>query len=215
MRFKKNFLLLSSIVICLSPITIHAQTRTSAPVQSVLKERGQIDFYAKGKPSMLTIHGTNEHLTGSASRSGDKVMGKFLVSMNQFVTGMQLRDEHLKTKVFDSKQFPTSELTVDPIVLKNGSYDGAFKGKLKFHGIEKEVSGQTKIHLDGNTIVPDASFSIKLSEGELTAASVSRSVGVINTTIDVRCIDWDLCRNKAPRTGMCIRPGTPTVLDCF
>ncbi len=143
-----------------------ASTPKKAIDETTFKEdRGHVDFYVTGKPSMLKIHGTNDALKGALVIKGKTLRGKFIIPMNEFATGMTLRDEHLKNKAFEVKTYPDSQLTLNPVDLKNMTGDTvAFTGKLKFHGVEKNVSGQVKLLVQNKEVSHQASFAIKLTD---------------------------------------------------
>ena len=98
-------------------------------------------------------------VSGEATVSGDTVKAdNIVVKLNKIVTGMPLRDRHAKEKYMEVNKYPEAVLT------KATGKGGKGKGLLKFHGVEKEVSGTYKI--EGSTL--KASFPIKLSDFKIS-----------------------------------------------
>ncbi len=136
----------------------------SIQVEQVFKEKGEVDFYASIRSGLFKVHGTNDQLTGTLSQSSEGLQGAFSIPMIQFTTGSKMRDRHLNTKIFQSDQFSDGSMTLSPIVLTGKNYEGPFNGKLKFHGLEKDIFGLVKIQMKENGLVHHASFTIKLSD---------------------------------------------------
>ena len=98
-------------------------------------------------------------VSGEATVSGDTVKAdNIVVKLNKLVTGMPLRDRHAKEKYMEVNKYPEAVLT------KATGQGGKGKGMLKFHGVEKEVSGTYKI--EGNML--KANFPIKLSDFKIS-----------------------------------------------
>lgn len=97
---------------------------------------------------------TND-VVGEAVVEGDTVKAdNIVVKLNKIVTGMPLRDRHAKEKYMEVAKYPEAVLT------KAVGKGGKGKGLLKFHGVEKEVSGTYKV--EGGKMV--AKFPLKLSD---------------------------------------------------
>jgi polyisoprenoid-binding protein YceI len=139
------------------------KSKANAGVEFV-QDAGKVDFFAIGKPSMLKVHGENTALKGSLKKDGDKISGKFLIPMKGFVTGMKLRDDHLRDKVFSVSQYPTAELTVESFAAKTNE-SVPFTGKLKFHGVEKEIKGEVKASAgEKEILIQAAKFDMKMTD---------------------------------------------------
>jgi len=112
-----------------------------------------------------------------------KPMGKVKVPITNIKTGIDLRDEHLRSEMWlNAEKFPYAEFQLTGI--KNPSSkelnDGqkvkvTLVGKFSVHGVTKEIeapatityfkeSQQTKARTPGNLIVANAEFGIKLSD---------------------------------------------------
>ena len=96
-------------------------------------------------------------LTGVAKKNGAGYKAdKVSVDLNSLVTGMGLRDQHMKEKYLETKKFPTAELVT-------GTGDGGKgTGTLKMRGIEKPINGTYELLPGGRKL--KALFEIKLSD---------------------------------------------------
>jgi len=126
-------------------------------------KHADVSFTAVGSPSFLRI-------TGEASKldyvvTTDKGGGKFEVfefTLNELSTGIDLRDEHMKEKYLDVKEYPTAILKFrqqDKSIL---SFEDkkTLEGTLSLHGQTRAIliEAQKK----GNRI--QAYYEIKLSD---------------------------------------------------
>lgn len=128
----------------------------------------KVTFLAVGKPSMLKIHGTAA--TGPAGQlkvEGNQLQGSIEMDMDKLDTGIDLRTEHMKEKYLEVKEYPKSTLILIEAPVDEGfastltnKGEKPFKGKLKLHGKEQEVTGTFTV-VDGNVA---AKFPVKLSD---------------------------------------------------
>jgi len=144
-------------------IGIQSFALTPDPIENYRLSAGKIEFFAVGKPSMLKVHGTGKSLDGSLNKNNDEVTGHFTVKMDDFSSGLSLRDSHTKSKVFDVEHFPTAEFTLKSIKPKS-NVKTKFVGVLKFHGIEKEVQGDTTMNITPDKMGFESTFTILLSD---------------------------------------------------
>jgi polyisoprenoid-binding protein YceI len=112
-----------------------------------------------------------------------KSIGKVKVAIKEIKTGIDLRDEHLRSEMWlNASKYPYAEFQLTGI--KNPSSkslnDGqkvkaTLVGKFSVHGVTKEVevpatltyfkeSERTKAKVPGNLLVANADFNIKLSD---------------------------------------------------
>ena len=83
--------------------------------------------------------------------------------MDDFSTGLGLRDSHLKNKVFEVEKYPTAELTIKPVDVKLGEKT-KITGILKFHGVEKEVQCDATDTISGDKATFQSTFMILLTD---------------------------------------------------
>lgn len=109
--------------------------------------------------------------------------GKIKVAINNIKTGIDLRDEHLRSEMWlNAEKFPNAEFQLTGI--KNASsnkltdgkkVNATLVGKFSVHGITKDIevqanltyykeSEKTKARIAGNLLIANAEFDIKLSD---------------------------------------------------
>jgi polyisoprenoid-binding protein YceI len=83
-------------------------------------------------------------------------------------TGIEMRDEHMKNKYLQVKEFPQAVLKIESINLPEGFEEKAtnikeqnFSGKLSMHGVEREVSGTFSL---SESLELSARFILKLTD---------------------------------------------------
>lgn len=123
-------------------IPFFAEANGSAEADVSLTPAG--DFKAK-----------SEDVKGFAVMKGAQVSAEnVVVSLKNLKTGISLRDKHAREKYLEVEKYP--EITLVKAVGKNGKGIG----RIKYRGVEKNVSGTYQIK--GSNLL--ASFPIKLSD---------------------------------------------------
>lgn len=131
-----------------------------------------------------------------------KPMGKVKVPISNIKTGIDLRDEHLRSEMWlNADKFPYAEFHL--MGIKNASSnklnDGqrvkaTLVGKFTVHGVSKDVevpatltyfkeSEKTRAKAPGNLLVANADFNIKLSEYGVNIPSMV--VGKVNEEVQI------------------------------
>lgn len=126
---------------------------------------GDVSFSAKAVPGFLTIDGKGAHVTGAVD---DKGAGTLTVKLDDFDTGLELRNEHMKRKYLETQRFPEARLVVKSVK------DGAFDGDLTLKGQTKPVHGLVRVQ--GGKL--HAGFAIKLSDFSAIGVPTFKGVGV-------------------------------------
>ena len=131
--------------------------------------QGQVQFEATGKPAMIKIKGQGEGAQANLKVVEQKISGELIFNIKSLKTGIELRDEHMKTKYLQAEDFPQARLSIKDLALpatwsvKNPVIkDQEFKGLLKLHGVEKEVS--VKFSVESNRLNGQAQFEVRLSD---------------------------------------------------
>ena len=112
-----------------------------------------------------------------------KPMGKVIVPVNNIKTGIDLRDDHLRSEMWlNSAKYPSAEFQLTGIKnpssnnLKDGQkINCTLLGKFSVHGVTKDVevpatltyfreSEKTKAKVPGNLLVANAEFNIRLTD---------------------------------------------------
>jgi polyisoprenoid-binding protein YceI len=97
----------------------------------------------------------SEDVKGEAVQNGDTITAEnIVVGLKNLKTGMSLRDRHAKEKYLEVDKFP------EAVLVKAIGRGGKGKARIRFKGIEKEVSGTYKTN--GGFLL--AEFPIKLSD---------------------------------------------------
>lgn len=149
-------------------------TAFAVPALQLDREESTLEFTAVGKPGFLRINGTGAHVTGAVGRAGAApaasapavgLEGTFETRLDDLVTGIDMRDEHMKKTYLETAKFPTATLkwsAMGPLV----KGEMPFTGTLTLHGVEKPVSGKADLtpDADGKAIQVEAQFAIKLSD---------------------------------------------------
>lgn len=141
-------------------------------------QESKVEFLAIGKPSLLKINGTGGKLKGKIEVSGTKVNGHLLVSLDPITTGISLRDEHMKNKYLEVAKFPEASLQISELQMEknlfahSGSQKGIlFKGKLKIHGIEKDIEGSADVESDDKVVSISAQTKTSISAHQIDLPS--------------------------------------------
>ncbi len=147
---------------------------------------GSVNFLAVGKPSMLKIHGKAPGPKSSLILEKGNLVGTAEFSMDSLDTGIDLRNQHMKEKYLQTKEFPTATLSlveanVGDAFVNSLSIEGEkpFKGKLKLHGTEREIEGK----FSGKDGKISAKFQLKISDFGIAVPSY---LGItVTDTVDV------------------------------
>ena len=141
----------------------------AASSAEVLQGKGQVDFVAVGKPSMIKIKGHSTDALANLKLEANKLSGEIKLNLDNLKTGIDMRDEHMKAKYLQTKNYPSASLVIKDMTMPAGwslthvaATDVPFTGVLKLHGVEKPVQGTYTI--ENNNLNPVAKFDIKLSD---------------------------------------------------
>lgn len=135
----------------------------------------QLDFTAVGKPGFLRINGKEASVSGKATTStGGVLTGVFETSLDEFKTGIDLRDEHMKKKYLETEKFPKAVLTwTVPSESVGAGKEVEFTGTLAVHGVERPVKGTAKVESSAGGLLAkiEATFPLKLSDFKIDIPS--------------------------------------------
>ena len=134
-------------------------------------QQNQLEFRAKGRPSVMKVIGKSNQLSGSIVIQNKSVTGKITLNISSLKTGIDLRDEHMKEKYLEIKSFPEATFTLNTLNLpiedftKNFELNQQpFSGTLSLHGVQKNIAGLTFIKKNNNRIELEAGFEIRLKD---------------------------------------------------
>lgn len=147
-----------------------------------------VTFLATGKPGFLKVNGQGADCKGTLESDAKVISGEVSVPMSKFVTGIDLRDDHMKKKYFEVEKYPDAILKITKFETsgKEGESKGPFSGTLKFHGVEKPVTGTAVSKLSGTKNAIEAEFSLNLDDYKLEVPTYA-GVTVANK-VDVKAV---------------------------
>lgn len=152
---------------------------TWAAVQvDLAKQTSEVEFFAVGKPSLLKINGTGGKLVGNLELDKNQIKGRFKVKLDEFTTGIAMRDQHMKEKYLETAKFSEASLEVEKIELPENFltekkvYSGIpFEGKLTLHGVEKPVKGTAEIDTKKDAPSVSTEFKVLVSDFKIDIPS--------------------------------------------
>jgi polyisoprenoid-binding protein YceI len=138
----------------------------------------KVEFEGTGKPSLLKIHGSSEQkIEGYFVFDGKKISGKAVFNLESLDTGIDLRNEHMKTRYLEVAKFPKAELEIKEIVLskefnpKSFQVSGPFKGILQLHGISRPVSGKINMKVDDDELEVECEYTLSIADFKIQRPS--------------------------------------------
>ena len=99
-------------------------------------------------------------INGAARKGGNATIASISLSLDTLVSGIALRDEHMKRKYFEVQKHPIA-LMKDII-----AQDGRFKAKLLIRRVEREIEGEYQLKGQGAV----AKFRTSLSDFSIPEA---------------------------------------------
>jgi polyisoprenoid-binding protein YceI len=139
-----------------------------ASVTKLTPQGGSVEALSVGKPSFIKIRGKCEPAKGELQIDGKKAGGVFEFQVATLDTGIDLRNEHMREKYLQVREYPTAKLEIKDLRL-NDEFSLAhpkiseqpFEGSLTLHGVTKPVRGKFTV---GENRGVAADFKIKLSD---------------------------------------------------
>ena len=183
-------------VFCLVAVDAHALVAPATYEINYDINGGATKFLAVGRPSALKINGEGAPARGTITVSAaGKATGALKVDLSSFKTGIETRDHHMKEKYLEvgKEGFKDAQLSVVDCALPGAFLNGAnahvkdvpFKGKLKLHGTEKDVTGTVSLDRDGANVTGNAKFDLKIPDYGITLPSFAGITVAENVNVDV------------------------------
>jgi polyisoprenoid-binding protein YceI len=159
-----------------------------SPLQTTMKVKsGDIKFTAVGKPGFLKIKGASKATApdGKIKIENNKASGEFVFKLESLTTGIDLRDEHMKTKYLEVAKYPNAKLSFKDLIVTNDDFNSAFEkpffGDLDLHGLTKKVDGI--LHYDSKNRLATATFTIKVSDFNI---DIPEHIGItVSETVNI------------------------------
>lgn len=135
--------------------------------------RSRVEFLAIGKPAAIKIRGEAGQagtVTGTLIVAKGTFSGKALVALDNFDTGIELRNQHMKEKYLETAKHPVAELNFADVSLGGDSeapsfqWSGTFAGVMAFHGRQGAVNGTLKLEKADGKWKADFSFPFELED---------------------------------------------------
>ena len=125
-----------------------------------------------------TITATTKSVKGKVVlQNGEYVAQGIVVDLKTLTTKMDLRDEHMRNKYLEVGKYP------DAVLTSGKGKDGKGTGKIKIHGVEKDISGVYKPLNDKEV---QASFDINLPDFNISGI---RYMGIgVKDAVNIRVI---------------------------
>ena len=119
-------------------------------------KKNSVTWVATGYPSLLKIEAEGGKVHGSGEIKDGMVSGTFWSALDEYDTGMDLRNKHMREKYLDTAKYPKAKLVLDPVKADSKK----FSGMLEIKDTKKPVSGDFKV--EGNSIW--AKFRINITD---------------------------------------------------
>ena len=147
----KKLLSLAAALLCLN-MAQAAQYKVS---------QGDVNFTAKGFPAFITIAGKTKNITGTLSKEGENISGRFSVDLATLKTGMDLRDDHMKNKYLKVGEFPKATLIL-PSFKPEAS--GTVQGELQLKDVKKPIKIDYTLENSGGSMAIKTNFELLLND---------------------------------------------------
>lgn len=184
MKTIRSLHLLSALLMVSSTVYAATPSKPSGQIKSETKKAttekwtadldqgtGETKFLALGRPSALKIVGKGAAPKGTLIFEPRKVAGTVRFDLASLDTGIGMRNEHMKTKYLEVEKYPEATLTLTKFEISieklRGdfeAFDVPFEGKLSLHGVEKLISGTSKISRSGAKLNIEANFELAISD---------------------------------------------------
>lgn len=132
-----------------------------------------VTFEVQGNPGFLTIEGKGAKVNfGKMQKDKDLFSGVFDVNLENFDTGIELRNQHMRDKYLEIEKYPIAHFWLKPVAIPKQGYFN-FEGKLTLHGVKKKIEGVGFVKDEKI----EAKFNINMSDYGIQKAEY-RGVGV-------------------------------------
>jgi polyisoprenoid-binding protein YceI len=171
MKSLRNVVLFSCITALSTSLSFAAGSPVKKWAGKLSESDGSIEFLATGHPSALKVVGKGSAPKGSFILDGEKLSGTATFLMTSLDTGIQVRNEHMKTKYLETGKFPEATLKIVKLAVRSGApssdftaKDSPFEGVLTLHGVEKPVAGMADLKRNGDHLDLAVHFGLKISD---------------------------------------------------
>ncbi len=127
----------------------------------------------------------------------DKGTVSFGLLVKSFKFKNALMEEHFNENYAETDKFPKAKFKGTITNLsdidfgKNGTYDANISGKIKFHGVTKDIDIKAKLTVDRDELIANSTFYLKPSDFDIAIPSVVREKIAKEMTIKVD-VDYEI-----------------------
>ena len=177
----KRIFLITAVLLS-SAIALHAQ-------EKFYTKTGKI-FFKCTKSPLEKIEATNKSGTCVLDTKTGNL--QFAIMMKGFEFERALMQEHFNENYVESSKFPKADFkgqvtnNSEINYTKDGVYTAKVKGKLQIHGETKDVEAVGTINVKEGKVVTSASFTIQLSDFNITIPNLvaDKVSNTVNISID-------------------------------
>lgn len=152
---------------------------------SVSVTKSEIHFTAIGKPAFIKASGNMPFKSSMLDVKDNHLSGSIIVDLNQLNTGIDLRDEHLKTKYLHVEKFPEAKLVLEPIALTEGSKELNVMATMHLHGQAKKIKILIVMKKMGTKLRVISEFELLLSDFSIELPSFQGITAADKVTFNV------------------------------
>ena len=190
----------SKTMLVLAALFFFSLTGSAAPSPSRIldleKTKSRVEFLSVGNPGAIKIRGKLPEekpvLKGTIRLEGNAVSGSATVLLEQFDTGIELRNKHMKEKYLETQKWQTAELTLTKMTLPDSCQQDEceaskvpFEGTLSLHGVKKPVSGTSDVKKKSSEVEANFDFKFPLSDFGIETPSFMGVTVAQNVTVTV------------------------------
>lgn len=158
------------LILCI--IFFATQNLLAASKYKFDSKAGKTVFETKGWPSLIVIKGEGLGAKGELIEDQKTLSGELIVDLTSLKTGIDLRDNHMKDKYLQVKDFPTAKLTITKMPIPEKlSGEVKFSGEMEVHGVTKKIEGMATLSSSENGVTVKAEFPLKLSDYKIEIPS--------------------------------------------
>lgn len=175
---QKRLLIFAALILLAAP----------AFAQKYFTRDGKAKFFSDA--SLEKIEAVNKSATAVLDAATGKMEWKVLIK--GFLFEKALMQEHFNENYLESSKYPDAtfkgEITnlADVNLSKDGSYKAKVKGKMKIHGVEKDLETTGTVTVGGGSVKVHSEFFVKCSDYsiKIEAQKVSNIANEIKVTVD-------------------------------
>ena len=143
----------------------------TASAQKYQGEKGSAKFISEA--ALNSFEGVSSDLNGLVDLKSNFI--DFYLDLNTLETGISLRDKHMRKNYLETDKYPFAEFTGKFQTLKTPSntwQEVLVVGEFKVHGVTKQLSIKGRMKQEGQDLIIEAAWKLKLSDYNIEIPSV-------------------------------------------